>query len=247
MAGPWSACSTISPRTASSSTGVSQTTPPSSARACKGRSCCRPASCTCRAEVRSLIHADAPSNHVKALGCLFHWDQEADRDQLEVFLYGSNLQWRMNQLGEQMRTPLQWLAGESRWRRRRSRGGFDRWASMLSRSTASAHFAPEIGLVSVPGGASRDRTLVSYHRFADVAPLRVDVVTRSGIHTLEGPAYFLDSVSAAGTLLHFYRFETRSRSIASRQESRGRRRGSPPMRHSSCRRAAGRRSRRARR
>ncbi len=150
----------------------------------------------------------APSNHIKALGCLFHWDDEPDRDQLEVFLYGSNLQWRMNQLGEQMRTPLQWLTGAGRWRRRRSRGGFDRWASMLSRSTASAHFTPEIGLVSVPGAASRDRTLVSYHRFADVAPLRVDVVTRSGIHTLEGPAYFLDSVSAAGTLLHFYRFET---------------------------------------
>ncbi len=108
-----------------------------------------------------------------------------------------------------MRTPLEWMAGDTRWRKLRSRGGFDRWASVLSPSSASAQGAPEIGLLSVPPTASRDRTLISYRRFADVAPLRLDVVTRSGVHTLEGPAYFLDSVATAGMLLHFYRFETK--------------------------------------
>jgi cellulose synthase (UDP-forming) len=163
----------------------------------------------CRAEVRSLIHATSPGSHIKSLGCRFHWDREADCDALDAFLYGSNLQWRMNQLGEQMRTPLGWMAGKARWRRRLSRGGLERWASVVSRSAASAHARPEVGVVSIPGTASRDRTLVSYGRLADADALRLDVVTRSGVHTLEGPAYFLDSVSAAGTLLHFYRFETR--------------------------------------
>lgn len=123
-----------------------------------------------------------------------------------MFLYGSNLQWRMNQLSEQMRTPLAWMAGEARRRRRRSRGDFDRWASALSRSTAPATVR-EIGLLSVPAVGSRDRTLVSYRRLAD-APLRLDVITRSGIHALEGAATFVDSVPTAGTLLHFYRFDT---------------------------------------
>ncbi len=161
----------------------------------------------CRAEVRSLIHADSPAGHVKALGCRFQWDGSIERDRLDVFLYGSNLQWRMNRLGEQMRTPLEWLAGDERWRRRRSRRGFEHWASIVSSSMRSTLSERGIGLVSVPSNAAHTRTLVSYHRFADVAPLQVDVVTRSGLYSLQGPAYFVDSVDAAGTLLHFYRFE----------------------------------------
>ena len=67
---------------------------------------------------------------------------------------------------------------------------------------------PQIGLVSVPEMPSRDRTLVSASRLDETAPLRLDVVTRSGVHTLEGPAYFLDSVATPGATLHFYRFKT---------------------------------------
>jgi cellulose synthase/poly-beta-1,6-N-acetylglucosamine synthase-like glycosyltransferase len=162
-----------------------------------------------QAEVRSLIHAGSPGHHVKALGCRFRWDQESDRDELEGFLYGSNLQWRMNRLGERMRTPLEWMTGGAGWRKREPHGGLDHWAAVLSRSTAAAYSAPAVGLVSVPMSPSGDRTLVSYRRLADAAPLRLDVLTRSGMHTLEGPAYFLDTVSNAGTLLHFYRFEAR--------------------------------------
>jgi hypothetical protein len=78
---------------------------------------------------------------------------------------------------------------------------------VLSRSTAPAGTARDIGLVSVPAAGSLDRTLVSYRRLDD-APLHLDIVTRSGVHALQGAATFLDSVPTAGTLLHFYRFET---------------------------------------
>ena len=50
--------------------------------------------------------------------------------------------------------------------------------------------------------------LVSVSRLDDTSRLRLDVVTRSGVHTLEGAAHFLDSVAAPGATLHFYRFET---------------------------------------
>jgi cellulose synthase (UDP-forming) len=168
-----------------------------------------------KALVRALIHSDpSPASHIKALGCSFQWDVEADRDELVAFLYGSNLQWRMNQLGEQMRTPLEWMSAESRWRRRQPGAKPERWASVLSRSTASLFATPDVGLVSVPINPSGDRTLVSFRRLADVAPLHLDVVTRSGVHALEGPAYFVDSISTATTPLHLYRFETRDRKEA---------------------------------
>jgi len=138
----------------------------------------------------------------------------ADRDELEAFLYGSNLQWRMNQLGEQMRTPLEWMSGEARWRKRERGPQPEHWASVLSRSTASLFATPDVGLVSVPINPAGHRTLVSHRRLADVAPLHLDVVTRSGVHMLEGPAYFVDSISTATTPLHIYRFETRDRKDA---------------------------------
>jgi cellulose synthase (UDP-forming) len=162
----------------------------------------------CRAEVRSLIHAGGPQTYVKALGCRFQWDEESGRDALELFLYGSNLQWRMNQLGEQMRTPLEWLAGKPSRRGRRLGDGADRWASALSRPAAAAAGTPQISLVSIPAAGAHDRMLVSVSRLDDTSRLRLDVVTRSGVQTLEGPAYFLDSVAAPGATLHFYRFET---------------------------------------
>ena len=168
-----------------------------------------------KAEVRALIQSDpSPASHVKALGCTFHWEVATDRDALEAFLYGSNLQWRMNQFGEQMRTPLEWMSGESRWRLRPSSVRPERWASVLSRSTASLFATPEVGLVSVPIDPNADRTLISYRRLADVAPLHLDVVTRSGVHTLEGPAYFVDSITTATAPLHLYRFERRDHSEA---------------------------------
>jgi cellulose synthase (UDP-forming) len=168
-----------------------------------------------KAQVRALIQSDpSPASHVKALGCTFEWEKETDRDQLEAYLYGSNLQWSMNHFGEQMRTPLEWMSGENTWRKRERRPKPEHWASVLSRSTASLFATPDVGLVSVPVNPSGDRTLVSYRRLADVAPLHLDVVTRSGVHTLEGPAYFIGTLSTATSPLHLYRFETRDRKEA---------------------------------
>jgi cellulose synthase (UDP-forming) len=165
-----------------------------------------------KAQVRALVQSDpSPASHVKALGCSFEWERAVDRDTLEGYLYGSNLQWRMNDLGEQTRTPLEWMSGEARWRKRKPRAQPEHWASVLSRSTASLFATPEMGLVSVPVNRSEHRTLVSYRPLADASPLHLDVVTRSGVHALEGPVYFISSVPTASTPLHLYRFEARSR------------------------------------
>jgi hypothetical protein len=169
-----------------------------------------------KANVRALVHSDAsPASHVKALGCEFQWESTTERDELEGFLYGSNLQWRMNQFGEQMRTPLEWMSGELRWRRRSRKARTEHWASALSRSTGTLFATPDLGLVSVPVAPSTHRTLVSYRRFTDKAPLHLDVITRSGMHTLEGPAYFVDSIATASAPMHLYRFEAQEQKDAS--------------------------------
>lgn len=161
----------------------------------------------CQAEVRALIRGNPPGEHVKALGCCFDWQGAGQRDQLESFLYGSNLQWHVNRIGERMRTPLEWLADLGQ-PRPRSDGGLDRWASVLEGAPeGAARVAPRLGLLSVPPSGDPARTLVSYGRHAEGAALRLDVATRSGVHALLGRAHLLESIDAGSSSIHFYRFE----------------------------------------
>lgn len=162
------------------------------------------------AEVRARVRSDpSPASHTKALGCSFQWRHDAHKEALEAYLFGSNLQWRMNELGEQTRTPLEWMSGELAWRKRGRNSRPERWACVLSRLQEERGSTPEVGLVSVPLKGSGGRTLVSYRELPDAASLRLDVITRAGVHTLIGPAYFVDTIATAGRPLHLYRFETR--------------------------------------
>jgi PilZ domain len=48
-------------------------------------------------------------HHATAYGVEFNWQDPLQRDQLDRFLYGSELQWQVQELQETNRTPLQWL------------------------------------------------------------------------------------------------------------------------------------------
>ena len=49
------------------------------------------------------------SEYIKGIGCQFIWRTPHQQDQLDLFLYGSGLQWRLHDLSEQSLTPLQWI------------------------------------------------------------------------------------------------------------------------------------------
>jgi len=64
------------------------------------------------ARVRSRSQPDAGHGDPEArlaFGCEFRWDGPAYRNQLEGYLFGSDLQWRINGLEERVKTPLQRL------------------------------------------------------------------------------------------------------------------------------------------
>ncbi|BCL76836.1 hypothetical protein JHS3_25720 [Jeongeupia sp. HS-3] len=67
-----------------------------------------------RAGIAATIRAPSASpgetGYIKAIGCVFDWKTSADRDRLDLFLYGSDLQWQVQSLTEKNRTPLQILA-----------------------------------------------------------------------------------------------------------------------------------------
>jgi hypothetical protein len=159
-----------------------------------------------RADVRALIQADNADHHVKAIGCSFEWKRETDRDELSVFLYGSDLQWRLNQLGERGRTPLDRMAELAGRRARHEQAQAVRWAAALTGPAGAPSDALQVSLISVPHEDIVQRTLVSFQRVNTDQELRVDVITRAGTRTLEGPCDFVETLTTSGMPLHIYRF-----------------------------------------
>jgi cellulose synthase (UDP-forming) len=161
----------------------------------------------CQARVRARLGA-GEDNEARSLGCEFEWERPGDGDELLAFLYGSDLQWKLNRIAEKTRTPLERFV---RWVRRAPADPRDtraQWAPVLIR--ASAGEAPGPGVISVQTALSTSRTLVSFRKLSVDKDLTVFVTTRAGTQTLRGDAEPLDTMVSSGTPLYVYRFEGRA-------------------------------------
>jgi cellulose synthase (UDP-forming) len=52
---------------------------------------------------------DEGERYLKGVGCHFDWEKDDKQDELDLFLYGSDLQWTLHHLTEQSLTPFEWL------------------------------------------------------------------------------------------------------------------------------------------
>lgn len=52
---------------------------------------------------------DEGQRYTKGIGCFFDWDKVDSVDQLDLFLYGSDLQWTLHHLSEKALTPFEWV------------------------------------------------------------------------------------------------------------------------------------------
>lgn len=163
------------------------------------------------ARVRTMFGSDRDGD-VRSLGCEFVWRPGGDRDELEAFLYGSDLQWKLNRLEERTRTPMErvwrWV-----WRRSAEDDGAHRWASALIRSRGGLG-ETRVGVIAVARRESDPRTLIAFRRIGVKEDLAVYVTTRAGTHLARGTAVLFDAVLASGTPLYFYRFEPRDEPVA---------------------------------
>jgi cellulose synthase (UDP-forming) len=160
-------------------------------------------------DVRSLIHSERPEDHLKAIGCSFEWKRETDRDRLSAFLYGSDLQWRLNQFVEQGRTPIDRMAELTGRRERPGRPETVRWAAALISPAGMPPDVSQVALISVPRVHVDQRTLVSFQRVSTDQEQRVDIITRAGTRVFEGQCDFVETLSGGGMPLHVYRFHVR--------------------------------------
>jgi cellulose synthase (UDP-forming) len=115
-----------------------------------------------------------------ALGCEFRWGVSDERSQLEMFLFGSDLQWRLNGFEDRVRTPLERLCDLLRGERpvRRRLAG-QRWAPVLYRRV-NAERDVGVGYISSGSPDGGTRTLVSLGVLPANGQLVAEEVTPAG-------------------------------------------------------------------
>jgi cellulose synthase (UDP-forming) len=132
-----------------------------------------------RATVRTVL-ADSDKATPAALGCEFRWGLSDERNLLEMFLFGSDLQWRLNGFEDRIRTPLErvgdYLRGERPARRRLAS---QHWSPVLYRRINS-RLEGGVGFISPAGHDGDSRMLVSLGVLPDNGRLFAEEVTPAG-------------------------------------------------------------------
>ncbi|HEX5648623.1 MAG TPA: glycosyltransferase [Steroidobacteraceae bacterium] len=116
-----------------------------------------------------------------ALGCEFRWGLSDERNRLEMFLFGSDLQWKLNGLSDRVPTPLErarsWLRTGPVEQTRRLAG--ETWAPVLYKRVNSEE-GSGVGFISRSDPKTGVRTMVSLGVLPQNGRLYAEEVTASG-------------------------------------------------------------------
>jgi cellulose synthase (UDP-forming) len=137
------------------------------------------------ATVRALITGtdqqdEGAETEPVALGCEFRWGESDERSQLEMFLFGSDLQWRINGFEERTRTPLERIVDAARGVRGEPRRlASQAWAPLLYRRVNTEAEA-SVGFISSSDPRNGSRTVVSLGALPENGRLYAEEVTPHG-------------------------------------------------------------------
>lgn len=107
---------------------------------------------------------------VRTVGCRLIWPDDAARDRLGLFLYGSNLQWRVLGLSDRVHTPLEslqlWLMGHGV-----HANAVRRWIPVFYQRLDVSGDQQWVGLIS--GNTSGPRTFLTYDALGSEADVQM--------------------------------------------------------------------------
>ena len=160
-----------------------------------------------KVQVRLQGAKSRPDEHSAAggaVGCEFLWDAASDQAELELFLYGSDLQWQFNGFSERSATPLERLASLFKRRPADYPLSAQGWSPLLY-AKPGATTNNGVAYLS-PARSSGERQLISLDAFPNGARLAAEEVTATGPQNVAG------RLSSAGTpvlpfaSMHIYRW-----------------------------------------
>ncbi len=140
-----------------------------------------------------------------ALGCVFRWGTADDRDQLEMFLFGSDLQWRLNGLEDRVRTPLEALGDRLRGVRHEPRRLVGHhWSPLLYRRVNSRQEVG-VGFISAARSEAGERTVVSLGALPSNGRLYAEEVTAAGPRGVVGRVADAEVLETHTAPIYLYR------------------------------------------
>ena len=141
------------------------------------------------------------------VGCKFVWHGLADQAKLELFLYGSDLQWRFNGLTETLPPPIERFMNLFRRARRRSNLAPQHWVPLLYRGAAGSG-SSGVAYLSPPESASDGRHLIALEEFPEGAHFEGQEVTAAGARNIDGHLFADNEWNAQLSPMHVYRWST---------------------------------------
>ncbi len=158
------------------------------------------------ATVRALIPAGKDPSAAPALGCEFRWGVSDERNQLEMFLFGSDLQWQINGLSDRVRPPLERFAalfsGATPDGSRRLVG--QSWAPVMYKRVNS-ELGSGVGFISRSDPKTGERTMVSLGVLPPNSRLYAEEVTASGPRGVVGRVHDEAVLETHAAPIYLYR------------------------------------------
>lgn len=135
----------------------------------------------------NIVRADAPprpreggtlSRHQRPKRCYglrFEWTNVAESADLEACLFGSDTQWRILELHDDLTTPAAWLVSRlSRHARAKARG-LAKWVPVTVRETGRPDGVPRFGVLSRGDWAREPARLILFEPLGENLPVTMDI------------------------------------------------------------------------
>lgn len=157
-------------------------------------------------EVRSLIPLDDQSSTIKGVGCSMDM-HAADRDRLEAFLFGTDVQWQVNGYVEQVSTPLSMLLPRQVQPVLKRVLSSRRWNAALMYASEAQGGRPVNCLLTACDN-SRDRFLLSFVKLPAAENWQLKVFARTSNATMVASLALCQELETASGPLFLYRLES---------------------------------------
>ena len=126
---------------------------------------------------------EAERSFIRTIGCEFDWSDTKQRDYLDLFLYGSDLQWRLNQYTENSLTPLDRIFGYTKISQHDITKNY--WSAMLFKHLYEIENQNKLGLVSISDSGKPHKVLI-FEPLTDENDLLITIFSPRGRTTYTG-------------------------------------------------------------
>lgn len=133
--------------------------------------------------------ASRTSRPKHSYGLQFEWTHAAASAELDAYLYGSDAQWRILELHDDLTTPAAWLVSRLSGRARAKARGLAKWVPVTVREVERQDAVPRFGVLSRTNWGHELARLILFEPLAENSPIAMDVFGNSPRDRLLGTVH----------------------------------------------------------